>query len=161
MGIRFKEDEVRPMGLVAAGVNSIKLGVGDEVVGVQVLPQPGVLFLISTDGKGKRVEFKDFPVQGRYGKGVITWELPQGVKLAGLGMGKPNTIVTLHLLKAAAKQSRLDEAPLRKRSAVRGESVVEVKPGDAVLSLTEPWSVDRFVLLVKKEEKKTQSTRRK
>ena len=161
MGIRFKEDEVRPMGLVAAGVNSINLGVGVEVVGVQVLPQPGVLFLISTDGKGKRVEFKDFPVQGRYGKGVITWELPQGVKLAGLGMGKPNTIVTLHLLKAAAKQSRLDEAPLRKRSAVRGESVVEVKPGDAVLSLTEPWSVDRFVLLVKKEEKKTQSTRRK
>jgi DNA gyrase subunit A len=161
MGIRFKEDEIRPMGLVAAGVNSIKLGVGDEVVGVQVLPQPGVLFLISSDGKGKRVEFKDFPVQGRYGKGVITWELPQGVKLAGLGMGKPNTIVTLHLLKAAAKQSRLDEAPLRKRSAVRGESVVEVKPGDAVLSLTEPWSVDRFVSLAKKEEKKTQSTRRR
>ena len=161
MGIRFKEDEVRPMGLVAAGVNSIKLGVGDEVVGVQVLPQPGVLFLISTDGKGKRVEFKDFPVQGRYGKGVITWELPRGVKLAGLGMGKPNAIVTLHLLKAAAKQSRLDEAPLRKRSAVRGETVVEVKPGDAVLSLTESWSVDRFVSLAKIEEKKTQSTRRK
>lgn len=161
MGIRFKEDEVRPMGLVAAGVNSIKLGVGDEVVGVQVLPQPGVLFLISTDGKGKRVDFKDFPVQGRYGKGVITWELPRGVKLAGLGMGKPNAIVTLHLLKAAAKQSRLDEAPLRKRSAVRGETVVEVKPGDAVLSLTESWSVDRFVSLAKIEEKKTQSTRRK
>ena len=161
MGIRFKEDEVRPMGLVAAGVNSIKLGVGDEVVGVQVLPQPGVLFLISTDGKGKRVEFKDFPVQGRYGKGVITWELPRGVRLAGLGMGKPNAIVTLHLLKAAAKQSRLDEAPLRKRSAVRGETVVEVKPGDAVLNLTESWSMDRFVSLAKKEEKKTQSTKRK
>ena len=161
MGIRFKEDEVRPMGLVAAGVNSIKLGVGDEVVGVQVLPQPGVLFLISTDGKGKRVEFKDFPVQGRYGKGVITWELPRGVRLAGLGMGKPNSIVTLHLLKAAAKQSRLDEAPLRKRSAVRGETVVEVKPGDAVLNLTESWSMDRFVSLAKKEEKKTQSTKRK
>ena len=161
MGIRFKEDEVRPMGLVAAGVNSIKLGVGDEVVGVQVLPQPGVLFLISTDGKGKRVEFKDFPVQGRYGKGVITWELPRGVRLAGLGMGKPNAIVTLHLLKAAAKQSRLDEAPLRKRSSVRGETVVEVKPGDAVLNLTESWSMDRFVSLAKKEEKKTQSTKRK
>ena len=161
MGIRFKEDEVRPMGLVAAGVNGIKLGVGDEVVGIQVLPQPGELFLIASGGKGKRVEGRDFPLQGRYGKGVITWELPRGVKLAGLGMGKPNAIVTLHLLKATAKQSRLDEAPLRKRSAVRGELVVEVKPGDSVLGLTEYWSVDRYVPLVKKEEKKKSSSKQK
>ena len=161
MGIRFKEDEVRPMGLVAAGVNGIKLGVGDEVVGIQVLPQLGELFLIASDGKGKRVEGRDFPLQGRYGKGVITWELPRGVKLAGLGMGKPNAIVTLHLLKATAKQSRLDEAPLRKRSAVRGELVVEVKPGDAVLGLTEYWSVERFVPLAMKEEKKRSSVKRK
>jgi DNA gyrase/topoisomerase IV subunit A len=161
MGIRFKEEEVRPMGLVAAGVNGIKLGVGDEVVGIQVLPQPGELFLVASDGKGKRVEGRDFPLQGRYGKGVITWELPRGVKLAGLGMGKPNAIVTLHLLKAAAKQSRVDEAPLRKRSAVRGEAVVELKPGDAVLTLTEPWSVERYVSLVKKDDKKKQSAKRK
>ena len=155
MAIRFKEDEVRPMGLAAAGVNGVKLGVGDEVIGVQVLPQTGELLLIASDGKGKRVEVKDFPVQGRYGKGVIAWELPKGVRLAGLGMGKPNTIVTLHLLKAAAKQSRLDEAPLRKRSAVRGETVVEVKPGDALVGLTEGWMVERYVQKV--EGKKTGS----
>jgi DNA gyrase subunit A len=150
MAIRFSEEEVRPMGLVAAGVNAIKLGVGDEVVGMQTLPQTGDLFLIGSDGKGKRVEVKDFPAQGRYGKGVIAWELPRGVKLAGLGIGKPNTIVTLHLLKAAAKQSRLDEAPLRKRSALRGDSVVDVKAGDAVLSLTEGWFIERFVAVEKK-----------
>jgi DNA gyrase subunit A len=161
MGIRFKDDEVRPMGLVAAGVNGIKLGVGDEVVGVQVLPHAGELFLIASDGKGKRVEGRDFPVQGRYGKGVIAWELPLGVKLAGLGMGKPNAIVTLHLLRAAAKQSRMDEAPLRKRSAMRGEMVVEVKPGDTVIGLTEPWSMERYVSLVKKEEKKKPTARQK
>jgi DNA gyrase subunit A len=161
MGIRFKEEEVRPMGLVAAGVNGIKLGVGDEVVGIQVLPQPGDLFLVASDGKGKRVEGRDFPLQGRYGKGVITWELPRGVKLAGLGMGKPNAIVTLHLLKAAAKQSRVDEAPLRKRSAVRGDEVVELKPGDAVLTLTESWAIERYVSLVKKDDKKKQSAKRK
>ena len=120
--------------------------------GCRVLPQAGELFLIASDGKGKRVEVKDFPAQGRYGKGVIAWELPRGVKLAGLGMGKPNAIVTLHLLKAAAKQSRLDEAPLRKRSAMRGELVVEVKPGDAVLGLTEGWAVERYVVVAKKEE---------
>jgi len=104
---------------------------------------------------------KDFPAQGRYGKGVIAWELPRGIKLAGLGMGKPNAIVTLHLLKAAPKMARLDEAPLRKRSAVRGEAVVEVKAGDALLGLTEGWAVERFVVLGKKEEKKKTAAKKK
>jgi DNA gyrase subunit A len=152
MGIRFSEEEVRPMGLAAAGVNGIKLGVGDEVIGMEILPGTGDLFLIASDGKGKRVEVKDFPAQGRYGKGVIAWELPKGVKLAGVGMGKPNAIVTLHLLKAAPKMSRLDEAPLRKRSAVRGEMVVEVKAGDVVTSLVEGWAVERYVAAGKKEQ---------
>jgi DNA gyrase subunit A len=151
MGIRFNEAEVRPMGLAAAGVNGIKLGVGDEVIGAQVLAGGGELFLIGSDGKGKRIEVRDFPSQGRYGKGVITWELPRGVKLAGLAMGKLNTIITLHLLKAAPKMCRLDEAPLRKRAAVRGDAILELKPGDALLGLTEVWQVERFLSLNKGE----------
>ena len=146
MAIRFSEEDVRPMGLAAAGVNGIKLGVGDEVVGMEVLPGTGDLFMIASDGKGKRVDVKDFPAQGRYGKGVIAWDLPIGVKLVGLGLGKPNTIVTLHLLKAAPKMARLDDAPLRKRSSVRGEVVVEVKVGDVLFGLTEGWAVERFVI---------------
>jgi DNA gyrase subunit A len=152
MSIRFKEDEVRPMGLAAAGVNGIKLGVGDEVVGCQTLPAAGEIFLLASDGKAKRVEAKDFPAQGRYGKGVIAWELPARVTLAGLASGKANIIVTIHLAKAAPKMTRLDAAPLRKRSALRGDAVVEVKPGDAVLGITEGWILERFVKKV--EEKK-------
>jgi hypothetical protein len=49
------------------------------------------------------------------------------------------------MLKAAPKQTRLDAAPLRKRAAARGGSVQEVKPGDAVIGLTEAWEVARFV----------------
>ena len=70
MAIRFAEQEVRPMGLLAAGVNGIKLGVGDVVIGAQVLPVKGEIFIVASDGKAKRVEEKDFPVQGRYGKVV-------------------------------------------------------------------------------------------
>jgi len=161
MAIRFNEEAVRPMGLAAAGVNGIKLEVGDTVVGIQILPGTGDLFLIASDGKGKRVEVKDFPVQGRYGKGVIAWELARGITLAGLAMGKANAIVTLHLLKAAPKMARLDEAPLRKRTAMRGESVVDVKPGDALLGIAEGWAVERFVELVKKEEKKKAPAKKK
>jgi hypothetical protein len=71
--------------------------------------------------------------------------LDKGIKLAGITMGKPNAHVTIHLLKAAAKQSRLDEAALRKRSATRGDAVVEVKPGDSVIGLTSGWIFNRYV----------------
>jgi DNA gyrase subunit A len=152
MAIRFSEEEVRPMGLAAAGVNGIKLGVGDEVIGAEVLPVEGELLLVASDGKAKRVEQKDFPAQGRYGKGVIGWELPMRVKLAGLAAGKKNDIVTLHLVKAAPKMTRMDAAALRKRSAIRGDVVAEVKPGDAVLGVTEEWALERYVIAGKKEE---------
>jgi DNA gyrase subunit A len=158
--IRFKEEEVRPMGLVAAGVNGIKLGVGDEVVGADVMPARGEVFMIASDGKAKRVPVNDFPRQGRYGRGVIAWVLPRGVKLAGMATGKPNNVATIHLLKAAPKSTRLDAAPVRRRSAVRGDTVVEVKAGDAVQSVVMGWEVENFVAVSeKKEEKKAQANR--
>lgn len=147
MAIRFSEDEVRPMGLVAAGVNGIKLGVGETVVSLEVLPQKGEIFLLATDGKAKRVEIDDFPSQGRFGKGVIAWELPEHVTLVGSSIGKGNNLVTLRLLKAAPKSTRLDAAPIRKRTALRGEAVVEVKPGDQVLAITSAWLLENYLEL--------------
>jgi DNA gyrase subunit A len=41
MAIRFSENEVRPMGLVAAGVNGIKLKAGDCVTGAERLVPRG------------------------------------------------------------------------------------------------------------------------
>ncbi len=152
MAIRFKEDDIRPMGLLAAGVNGVKLGVGDEVVGCVILPAEGDVLVVASDGKAKRIIQKEFPIQGRYGRGVILWDLPLGVKLAGLAVGKGTHVITLHLLKAAPKMTRLDEAGIKKRAATRGDVVVEIKPGDAVLSLTDGWAVEKFVE-VRKDEK--------
>jgi hypothetical protein len=72
-----------------------------------------------------------------------------------MAVGKPNHVITLHLLKAAPKMTRLDEAGLKKRAATRGDVVVEVKPGDSVLSLTDTWEFERFVELGKKPEGKS------
>ncbi|HEX6270953.1 MAG TPA: DNA gyrase subunit A [Anaerolineales bacterium] len=147
MAIRFREEEVRPMGLVAAGVNGIKLYDKDEVVGMEILPAEGEVFLITSDGKAKRVGEKDFPVQGRYGKGVIAWYLPDNSALAGVVTGKPNHMATIHLTKGAPKSTRLDAAGLRKRAATKGDVVVEVKPGEEVVSVNIGWTVEKFVVL--------------
>ena len=153
MGIRFKEDDIRPMGLVAAGVNGVKLGVGDEVVGAVLLSGEGEVMVVASDGKAKRLEQSEIPSQGRYGRGVILWDMATGVKLVGLALGKGTHVITLHLLKAAPKMTRLDEAGVKKRATVRGDVVVEVKPGDAVLGVTDVWMVEQFVVVDLKAEK--------
>src|SRR5512138_3848165 len=147
MAIRFKEEEVRPMGLVAAGVNGLKLADKDEVVGMEILPAEGEIFLITSEGKAKRVEQKEFPVQGRYGRGVIAWDLPDKIHLAGVAIDKPNHMTTIHLTKGAPKSARLDEVSIRKRAATKGDVVVEVKPGEEVTSVNVGWTVEKFVAL--------------
>lgn len=147
MAIRFKEEEVRPMGLVAAGVNGLKLADKDEVVGMEILPVEGEVFLITSEGKAKRVEQKEFPVQGRYGRGVIAWDIPDKIRLAGVVADKPNHMATIHLTKGAPKSTRLDEVAIRKRAATKGDVVVDVKPGEEVVSVNVGWTVEKFVTL--------------
>ncbi len=134
MAIRFSEEDVRPMGLVAAGVGGIKLGARDEIVGMELLPEKGEILLVTSDGKAKRCAAALFPKQGRYGQGVVAWKLPRTATLAGIAVGKPSTRVTLHLNKLAPKAMRFDEAPLQTRAAM-GKDVLQVKAGVQVLRL--------------------------
>jgi DNA gyrase subunit A len=154
MAIRFKEDDVRPMGLVAAGVNGMKLEDKDEVVGAEILPADGDVFLLTNDGKAKRVDQKDFPVQGRYGKGVVAWDLPNKSTLVAVVTGKPNHVATIHMSKGAPKSARLDAAALRKRASSKGDVVVEVKPGEMITSLAVGWMLESYVKVAKAEEPK-------
>ncbi|HNK64529.1 MAG TPA: DNA gyrase C-terminal beta-propeller domain-containing protein, partial [Anaerolineales bacterium] len=163
MAIRFKEDDVRPMGLVAAGVNGMKLEDKDEVVGAEILPAEGEIFIVTGDGKAKRVDQKEFPVQGRYGKGVVAWDLPGKTALAAVASGKPNYMATIHMSKGAPKSTRLDAAAVRKRASSKGDLVAEVKPGETVTSVNVGWTVERFVKVVeeKKKESKKESPAKK
>lgn len=138
MAIRFSENEVRPMGLAAAGVGGIKLGVRDELAGMDVVPIRGEIVLFSSDGKAKRLPPEQFPRQGRYGQGVVAWKLPRTVELVGLATGKGSARVTLLLDKLAPKVFRLDEAPAQTRSA-SGKAVVELKAGDRLQAVILPY----------------------
>jgi DNA gyrase subunit A len=68
--IRFAEEEVRPMGLPAAGVLAIKLGDGDAVVGMGLVRDDAFVVTVTEQGYGKRTAAKSFPTQKRYGGGV-------------------------------------------------------------------------------------------
>ena len=143
MAIRFSEEDVRPMGMVAAGVMGIKLEEGDEVVGVELLPQRGELFFLASNGRGKRVKPKEFPTQGRYGKGVIAWKLPGKTRLVGCTIGTKTSELTIHLDKYAAKMAHLGDAPIQTRAAAKGKEVQEIRSGDRILWMNVPWQLPR------------------
>ncbi len=72
--VQFHEEDARPMGRNTRGVRGIRLGDGDEVVGM-VTVEPGAapcLLALSANGYGKRTPVEDYPVHSRGGKGVIT-----------------------------------------------------------------------------------------
>jgi DNA gyrase subunit A len=72
--IRFKEDEVRPMGRTAHGVRGITLEEGNEVIGMETItPDSTTSILTVTEGGfGKRTPVTEYRVQGRGGKGIIS-----------------------------------------------------------------------------------------
>jgi DNA gyrase subunit A len=77
--IRFAESEVRPMGLAATGVMGVKLADElDGVVSLNKVVQAGYLWSITDNGLAKATALAEYPVQGRYGQGVINLRLPDG-----------------------------------------------------------------------------------
>ncbi len=144
-----------------AGVNGIKLDEQDEVVGAEILPAEGEIFLLASDGKAKRVSEKEFPAQGRYGKGVRAWDLPKKVTLVGAVSGKPNHLATVVLEKGAPKSTRLDAAAVRKRAASKGDVIVEMKKDEAILSVSVAWTAERFVKREEERKQKAEGGKRK
>ena len=70
MTIRFKEQDVRPMGRSAGGVRGIKLKPGDEVVSLDVAGDDLDILIVTDAGFGKRTKLERFNSQARGGQGV-------------------------------------------------------------------------------------------
>ena len=135
MCIRFSETEVRSMGLVAAGVNAIKLKEGDSIVGASLLSDKDEVALLTRLGLAKRVPASDFPVQGRYGQGVIGWKLGERDQIAAMLVGKLTDKGITHFSKTASKVFTVTNAVSRKRAA-NGQSMYPLKAGDEVIGFT-------------------------
>jgi DNA gyrase subunit A len=71
MGIRFAEDEVRPMGRGAAGVRGIEVEDDDQVIAADVALEGVSILTVTERGYGKRTPLEEYRLQGRAGKGII------------------------------------------------------------------------------------------
>jgi DNA gyrase subunit A len=134
--IRFSETEVRSMGLVAAGVNGIKLGKADYIIGGLASLPEGQLLLLSLSGRSWRISGDEIPIQGRYGQGVIACKIQKEDYLSGFIYGKNNKTGLVIFKKAASKLVRVDIVPIKKRGSP-GQTAYELKASDEISSVVQ------------------------
>ncbi|TSC75273.1 MAG: DNA gyrase subunit A, partial [Parcubacteria group bacterium Gr01-1014_33] len=141
--IRFSEKDVREMGRQAAGVRAIRLGKGDEVVGMDIVEsqksnvKSQKLLVIMENGFGKQTLLKEYKKQRRGGSGIKTAKITaktgnvvsgnivdeEGEELIAISQ-KGQVIRTT--LAAIAVLSRLTQ----------GVRIMKLDEGDAIASIT-------------------------
>jgi topoisomerase IV subunit A len=139
MSIRFREMEVNPMGRAAGGVRGIQLREEDEVVAAEwVEGEEGEILVISDLGYAKSSLLLDYPIQGRGGKGIITFEFKEGKRVRPNGDQLVKAFFVKHTLQLSAVLKTgeqvtfsSEQAPIEERKS-SGKSVIPVGKTDQV-----------------------------
>lgn len=144
MSIRFPASEVGETGRIAAGVRGIRLDEGDEVVDALLAvgdEEPEVL-VVSDAGYAKRTPLAEYPVQGRGGKGVLTFELRSGRRTSSNGSMLVRAVLvadgtvrlTACLSDGSMHSFTIDEVPSEARRSA-GKPVLALAPGQTVVAV--------------------------
>jgi len=137
MGIRFREQDVRPMGRVASGVRGIALRKGDyvEVMAAFGAEDRGDILAVAERGFGKRTPVSEFPVQGRGGLGVKLMQVTGKTgKVAGMRYVTGDEDILLLTAKGMVIRTRAGEVRQSGR-ATQGVRLIGVEEGDHVVGL--------------------------
>ncbi|WP_409346684.1 DNA gyrase subunit A [Paenibacillus sp. MBLB4367] len=142
MSIRFREMEVSTMGRTAGGVRGIQLKEDDDVVSaVWVNGDEGEIMVVSDIGYGKSSLLMDYPVQGRGGKGIITFEFKEGkrVRPNGSELVRAFSVKESYAIMAVTANGEkhtfsTESAPIEERKAI-GKLLVPVQKGDVIADM--------------------------
>jgi DNA gyrase subunit A len=83
--IKWDESEARPMGRDTMGVKGMSVKGDERVLGMEIAPPDGELFVVTERGYGKRTPVAEYPEHHRGGQGVKTIQVtPKKGQLAGM-----------------------------------------------------------------------------
>ncbi|WP_168119090.1 DNA gyrase subunit A [Paenibacillus sp. HB172176] len=141
MCIRFNENEVNAMGRVASGVRGVQLKDGDEVVAaLWAADDEGEILVASDIGYAKRSLLLDYPIQGRGGKGVQTFEFKEGKRVRSNGSALAASYYCTDGIEIAALTSQgrrlileSEKAPIEERKSI-GKQVFPLEKGESIVS---------------------------
>ncbi|GIW25624.1 DNA gyrase subunit A [Meiothermus sp.] len=136
--IRFELSDVRATGRASQGVTGIRFKEGreDRVVSLVILPkgEEGEVLAVGTHGYGKRTPVSEYPLQGRGGMGVITFNTNEKVgQLAALMRVQGNEDLLVLSRRGIAIRTKVDSIAQYGR-ATSGVKVMNLSEKDEIAS---------------------------
>jgi DNA gyrase subunit A len=133
--IRFREDQVRPMGRATSGVKGMGLRKDDEVIAAGISDDELDMLVVTDQGYGKRTRMSDYPVKGRGGLGVKTVQLTEARgQLAGAHAVRDGYQVMLMSTGGTVIRMPVDEIK-RLGRATQGVIVMRLRGDEQVSSI--------------------------
>ena len=122
--IRFREEDVRPMGRQARGVRAMSLDPDDYLIGMEVAEEEGLLLSISENGYGKRTPLANYRLISRGGKGVINMKTTSKTgRVVGVLLVKEDSDVMIRIESSTIRQAG---------RSTQGVRLVNLDEGDKV-----------------------------
>jgi len=136
--IRFKEEDVRATGRATRGVRGMKFkSDSDKLISMHAIrSDENQLFTLSENGFGKMTKLSEYPVQGRGGSGVFTFQVRDktgNVAVARM-MDHPDKEIVVISEKGIVIRSAIDAIPVLGRQT-SGVKVMSMKKGDRVAAM--------------------------
>ncbi|MCL4389642.1 DNA gyrase subunit A [Candidatus Marsarchaeota archaeon] len=132
-GLRFNENDIRPMGRTAHGVRGIRLSGEDEVVNILQASESDFIATITINGYGKVTKLDEYRLQKRGGKGVINLKANEktGKVVKSLKVSQDGSILLINS-KGMSIQFPVSEIRVTSRSA-SGVRLMKVGAGTYVV----------------------------
>jgi len=136
--IRFELSDVRTTGRASQGVTGIRFkeGRNDQVVSLVILPKgdEGEVLAVGTYGYGKRTPVSEYPLQGRGGMGVITFNTNDKVgQLAALIRVQGNEDLLVLSKRGIAIRTKVSQISQYGR-ATSGVKIMDLAENDEIAS---------------------------
>jgi len=134
--IRFKEDDVRPIGRTGRGVTGIRFkNKDDEVIGMEVLDKKDIVLTVCENGYGKRTEIDEYRLQSRGGKGVINIKTTErNGKVVGIKVANKGYELMIMTEQGMSIRLSVDGISIQSRNT-QGVRLVKLNPNDKVASI--------------------------
>ncbi|PKQ29860.1 MAG: DNA gyrase subunit A [Actinobacteria bacterium HGW-Actinobacteria-10] len=141
--IKWLESDARPMGRDTTGVKGMTIKPGEAVLGMEIAPPDGELFVVTERGYGKRTPVTDYPDQKRGGMGVKTIQVTDKKgPLAGMKIVQPQH--ELMLISHDGVVIRVKAGDISKLGrSTQGVKVMNVSAADCVSAIARVGSAKK------------------
>ena len=151
------------MGRIAGGVRAIKLEKDDEVVAMELVEPGQELLVVTENGYGKRTAAKEYKIQVRGGKGILTYDKAKFKKtgaLIGTMVVDDDDEVLMINSDGVIIRIRANEVSKLGR-ATQGVKIMKVEEGTKIVSMAKVIKEDEEdAVEEKKPAKKTKSAKK-